>query len=395
MRIQVSILRNIKATLRTIFHVALFFGISFGVYRGFFSYTLTYDYSLNTRSDIANQGDGEIHVAAVWLDSDRAFMDGVNLAVKEVNEQGLVLKLDDKKVKAKLVIHEYDDTTDDSAQDSRLSIAEDHKIVAVVGHSSSASAIPASITYEYNGILFISTAATADLLTEHNFIYTFSIIPTEEFFVGKLIKFSKERNWNKLLLVFSRNLYGLNLYQRFSAQVEPPLEIVAARSFFVEQSDYKGMIYDLMNKDFDAVVMAAAEEHAAKMIEQLREMGVNKPIIGGDGLDILKIWDWSNQTANQTYVASIFSGKNEFNEKFKNTYGVEGSYSAYQGYEAIRVLADAIQKTGSSNPIQVASTLKYGYAQGYGGYFFDKNGLASNKEIYIKQIVDGRFVLVE
>ncbi|TAK60278.1 MAG: amino acid ABC transporter substrate-binding protein [Methylobacter sp.] len=384
-----------KASFRLIFQVALFSLIAFWVFRSFFSYSLTYDYSLKKRSEIAGQNKEDIHVASVWIKSDRGFTDGVNLAVEEVNKQGIILKSGDKEIKARFVIHEFDDSTDENAQNSRLSIADDHKIVAVIGHSSSSSAIPASITYEYNGILFLSPVATAPLLTGHDFVYTFSIIPSDDSFVGKLIEFAKERNWRKLLVIFSRNLYGLNLYQRFAAQVQPPLEIVEAKSFFVEHSDYKGLIYDLMNKDFDAVVLAAAEENAAKMIKQLRDMGVNKPIIGGDGLDTLQIWDWSEKAANQTYVASVFPENNEFNNKFKQVYGMNGSYSAYQGYEAVRVLADAIQRTGSSNPIQVASTLKYNYTQGYGGYLFDKNGLASNKKIHIKQIVDGRFVLVE
>lgn len=380
---------------KTGFQVILLLFFVIWVFRSIYSHRLTYDFSLKKRSEIAAQNNKDIHVAAVWIKSDRGFMNGVALAVEEVNKQGIMLKSGDRTVKARIVLHEFDDSTEQSSQQSRLSIAADLKTVAVIGHSSSASAIPASITYEYNGILFISPVATAPLLTAHNFNYTFSIIPSESFFVGKLIEFAKERKWQKLLVMFSRNLYGLNLYQRFASQVEPPLEIVEAKSFFIEHSDYKGLIYELMNKDFDAVVLAAAEEDAAKMIKQLRAMGVNKPIMGGDGLDTLQIWDWSEKTANQTYVASVFPGHNDFDEKFKEAYGIDGSYSAYQGYEAVRVLADAIQRTGSSNPIQVASTLKYNYTQGYGRYLFDKNGLASNKKIYIKQIVDGKFVLIE
>ncbi len=380
---------------KTGFRIILLLFFALLIFRSIYSYRLTYDYSLHKRSEIAMQNSEDIHVAAVWIKSDRGFMDGVALALADVNKQGIMLKSGEGVVKARIVLHEFDDSTDQSSEESRLTIAADHKIVAVIGHSSSASAIPASISYEYNGVLFISPVATAPLLTGHDFNYTFSIIPSESFFVGKLIEFSKERKWQKLLVIFSRNLYGLNLYQRFAAQVEPPLEIVEAKSFFIEHSDYKPLIYELMNKDFDAVVLAAAEENAAKMIKQLREMGVNKPIMGGDGLDTLQIWDWSEKTANQTYVASVFPGHNDFDQKFKQAYGIDGSYSAYQGYEAVRVLADAIQKTGSSNPIQVASTLKYNYAQGYGGYLFDRNGLASNKKIYIKQIVDGKFVVIE
>jgi branched-chain amino acid transport system substrate-binding protein len=383
--------RKTKVDFRII--LLLFFALL--IYKGIYSYRLTYDFSLQKRSEIAGQNSEDIHVAAVWKKNDRGFMDGVDLAVEEVNKQGIMLKSGDRVVKARIVLHEFDDSTEQSSRESRLSIAADHNIVAVIGHSSSASAIPASITYEYNGVLFISPVATARLLTDHGFVYTFSIIPSKDFFVGKLIEFAKEKKWQKLLLIYSRNLYGFDFYQLVMSNIEPPLEIVEAKSFFIEHSDYKALIYALMQKDFDAVVLGAANGDAAKMIKQLRTMGVDKPIIGGEGLDNQQVWDWSEKTANQVYMASIVPDHSDFNEKFKQAYGIDGGFSAYQGYESARVLADAIQKTGTSNPIQVASTLTYNYTLGYGGYLFDKNGLASNKRIYIKQIVDGKFVLIE
>ena len=164
------------------------------------------------------------------------------------------------------------------------------------------------------------------------------------------------------------------------------------KSFSVNQQDYKALIYDVMDNDFDAVFLAAVDENGASMIRQLREMGVSKPIIGGDGFDNLKIWHWSNQKANQTFVASIFIDQDGFVNKFKQAYGREAGYLAYQGYQAIKVLADAIRKTGSSEPLRVASTLKY-YDNKNNIYNFDSNGLVRDLKIYIKQMNNGKFEL--
>ncbi len=381
---------------KTSFRIFFLLFIILLVFRNIYSYRSTYQYSITERAEIAAQLNKDIHVAVVWdLKNEKTFVDGVMMAVDEINKQGIQLKSANKTVNAQIVLHPFDDSTKRNAQKSRLAIAADHKMVAVLGHSSSASAIPASISYEYNGVLFISVVATDSMLTEHGFKYTFSIIPSEDFFVDSIIQFAKKKNWNNLVFLHTRNPYGLDLYDRFAARLEDPLQIVEAKSFFIKHTDYKNIIYEVMKTDFDAVVLAAVDRNAASMIKQLRNMGMNKPIIGGDGLDNVKIWEWSGQTSNQIYVASVFAGQNDFSQKFKQSYGIEADYYAFQGYEAAHVLADAIRKTGTSEPIRVASTLKYNYVPGYGNYEFDIKGLIANRMIYIKQMQDGKFVKIE
>ena len=367
--------------------------ISLSLIKITYSYISTYEYSLQKRAEIASHKPQDIHVAVVWDKTDSSFMTGVTMAVNEINQQGIMLKLNDKTIKAQIVLHEYDDSTEQSSEQARLAIADDHRIVAVLGHSTSASAIPASITYEYHGILFISIVATMPILTDHNFKYTFSIIPSEYFFAHQLIQFTQKKQWYKLAILHARTPYGLGFYEAVASQVQLPSQIVSVNSFFTEQEDYKELIYMVMKNDFDAVILAAAEQNAAEMIKQLRYMGMNKPILGGDGLDNLKIWDWSEHTANQLYVASVLAGQSNSDDKSNQIFA--SNYVIYQAYEALHILADAIQKTGSSEPILVASTLKYNYKQGYSDYVFDTNGLVTNKKVYIKEFRNGKFFAAE
>ena len=364
------------------------------VARNIYSYRTTYEYSLKHRAKIAAQNNKYIHVAAVWdLKNNRNFMDGIALAVDEVNQQGIKLESKNKTVNAQIVIHQFDDSTRQNSLNSRLKITANHKIVAVLGHSSSVTAIAGSISYEYNGILFISTVATDPELTGHGFKYTFSIIPSADLFAVRINKFLQKQQWHKLLALHARDQYGLEMFERFASKVEQPIQIVSAKSFSVEQQDYKPLIYNLLKNDFDAVFLTAEDKNAANMIKQLREMGVTKPIIGSDGLDNMNIWNWSENKANQTYVATIFENQDGFVEKFKKTYGREAGYQAYQGYKAVGVLADAIRYTGTSEPLRVASTLKYTNKEKHDNYEFDNNGLVRNLKIYIKQMKDGKFIM--
>ncbi len=380
--------------MRILTNVRLLIGLCviFLVVRNIYSYRSTYEYSLQNRAKIAAQNNKKIHVAAVWdLNNNRSFMDGVALAVDEVNQQGIKLESNGKSVNAQIVIHQFDDSTEKNALKSRLKITANHKIVAVLGHSSSVSAIAGSISYEYNGILFISAVATDPELTGHGFKYTFSIIPSADLFAVRIYQFLLKQQWSKLLALHARDHYGLEMFERFASKVELPIQIVSARSFSVEQQDYKPLIYNLLKNDFDAVFLTATDKDAANMIKQLREMGVTKPIIGSDGLDNLNIWSWSENKENQTYVASIFENQDGFVKKFQKVYGYRAGYLAYQGYKAVEVLTDAIRNTGTSEPLRVASTLKYTNNK-HGNYEFDNNGLVRNLNIYIKQMKDGKFI---
>ncbi|MGZ8525312.1 MAG: hypothetical protein ACXWV1_12840, partial [Chitinophagaceae bacterium] len=114
---------------KTGFQVILLLFFVIWVFRSIYSHRLTYDFSLEKRSEIAALNNEDIHVAAVWIKSDRGFMNGVALAVDEVNKQGVMLKSGDREVKARIVLHEFDDSTEQSSQQSRLSIAADLKTV--------------------------------------------------------------------------------------------------------------------------------------------------------------------------------------------------------------------------------------------------------------------------
>jgi len=382
----------------------------------FNSYYSSYDYSLRRRADIAGQNRPDIHVAVVWdLLHEKSFVDGVKLAVKETNVQGIVLKSGNKSTIGRIVLHEFDDGTEKKAEDTKQLIAADRNIVAAIGHSSSSTAIPASISYEYNGVLFISAIATDPALTAHNFQYTFSIIPSDKYFVDKLIEYARQHNLLKLAILYTRDEYGLKFYQEFTGQLDDAFEIVTSRSFYPTQAEIIAgnmnskteVIYQLMRRHFDAVVLIARDTLASEMIDQLRLMGVTQPILGTDGLDNQKAWGTFQQVSNNTYFTSVFAedegkiqgvlknaGLTDFIKNFKGTYGYNPGYFAFQGYEAAKVLASAYQLTGSTVPIRVGSTLKFHYQNGYNNYLFDINGMVVNKIIFIKEIRNGESKMV-
>lgn len=362
-----------------------------------YGYFTSYEYSLNTRQKLAKIATGDIHVAVVLKNNAPAsFTAGVEVALIEENTKGFALQLDGKTVLRKLVLHYVGEN------DKISGVVNNHDIVAVIGFIGSVPAVEASISYENHGILFLSTSATDQRLTNHDLKYTFSIIPIDRNYAKKLVDFSEQQQYRRVTYLYARQGgYGINLCNMFSSfLLGKHITIVGSHSFDTTENDHRELIYEMLKTETDAILLGAVGEPAARVIYQLRSLGINKPILGSDGLDNPKIWEMSGEKAFDTYVASVYidnpylKNKNtysEFHDQFVKKNNRPPDYLARQGYESVKILAAAFRKSNSTVPITVAATLKYGFDQAFGGYNFDTLGRITNKDILMKVMDKGSF----
>jgi branched-chain amino acid transport system substrate-binding protein len=78
---------------------------------------------------------------------------------------------------------------------------------------------------------------------------------------------------------------------------------------------------------------------------------------------------------------------------YRALHGAPPDLRAAQGYEAVRLLAQAIERGGSADPVLVATTLRSGgtYEGLSGPVEFDESGAIKGKSIFIKQMQRGLF----
>lgn len=391
-----------KKYFPTVFTITLIIGLFI-----YFHWNSNYDYRLHKREKNALQNNTDIHIAAVWhLKEDKTFLDGVKLAINETNADGIALKSNNTLTKAKIILHEYDDSTEENAQDAWLSISETPEIVSVLGHSSAMSAIPASISYEYNGILFISAITTHSALTQHQNNYTLSINPSNPYYINKLLDYAKKQNLKKLIILREQNEDNNRFYQELMSQLDSSFKIINSYSFTEVKNiiDIRSTdnIYRILSHDFDAVVLITQPKNIVEMLTKLRAIGITQPILGSQGFDQPNLLTLPESVVNNVILSSVFpeakvtedSLTNYFIDKFKLTYGYTPSYFAFQGYESVKILTSAYSLIGTTLPISVATTLKFHYANGYHNYVFNRDGLIKNKPIYLKSVNQGQFKMV-
>jgi len=358
-----------------------------------------YEESRNERAETAKKGTGDVVVAVVWppLTPPVLFSEGVDLAVREINEKGGVLG-------RRLRIIRYQDTGIPGGDFDAERIANDTDVVAVVGHYHSDSTLSSLITYEYHGILLLIAAATNPVLLEQGFEYVFRAVPDDAVYGERLARYAYRTGYKRIAVIDNSTFYGKGLAAIFHQRAsELGMEIVIHRGYAQWQHDYRSLIAQLRNLDFDAVFLAGILPQAGSFIKQLRQMGVNTPVLAGDSLDSQDFIDIAGDTANGTVVPTFFRPQPSdphflsFQKAFHDTYNRNPDQFAPLGYDSIYLLDHAMTTSGSTVPLVVASTLRHtaGWEGVLGDYSFEETGELSGRNIFFKQVRDGKFVHIE
>jgi len=288
-------------------------------------------------------------------------------------------------------------------------VVKNTDVVAVIGHEGQGSAIPASITYENHGLLFLSPKATDMRLTSHGFNYVFRLTPGDSVITAALADFAKERGWNRIGILYGRNDHGESASGLFLEKAKGDgLTIPFFKSYLEEpdwmSQDFRPVVADIGKKSFDAIMIADQLPWAAKVLVDMGRMGLTQPILATDKLDSEQIWQVAQAASNNVYVASAVDPTSTvpayaaFRERFRRRYKdangnpVNPGYGASQGYETMMTFVNAVLLSRSADPIVVATTLRTVKWSGlFGDFTFEPNGDIDGRTISIKRMQNGTF----
>lgn len=347
----------------------------------------------------AESGKKRIVVGVVWPSEIRKdlFLQGIQLARDEINEQGLLGR------EIKLLIRD-DHNTYQTAREIALSFVRNTEMTAVIGHAASGVTLPVSVIYNKAGLLFINTASTNSTLSRHGFDMFFRIIPDNSAFARKVAQYTYLMGYRKPIIIYVRGYYGKdlsNLYQAFMGRLG--VSIVRQYSFFYGDTDWRPIFRQLKNLDYDVIFVGASVPECIRLIAQARTWGITLPIIGSDGFDTHRMLSEGGDAVEGVMYCGVYNPADAgavntaFVEKFKQKYGLMPDTEAAQAYDALHLLACVIRKTKSTNPAQLASNLNFveSWEGATGIHSLDEHGDVVHKPIYFKQIVDNKVRIVD
>lgn len=395
----------------------MLFALVVGVGYYFFSErSAFYIHTSAARTSHSLESTGPIDLAAVWDNQEDGFFRGVQLAVEEINARGGVVQDPERSGRSARPIRlsrffERDGQESDKVQ---YELARQVAIVAVVGHRSAEQAISASLTYDNNKLLYLASTVSDPRLTGHGFRNVFRSIPDDKQLAGALVAYCRNRGAGRIALLYPRTPYGNTLAAIFRDRLrasnpnvedrEHALSIATMQSYAPGEDDFSALVSNLGNYQYDAILIADALPRAGALIREIRMRGIDQLIIGSDAMASPRLWEASGGQARDVVVASLLPADGtapaamavEFARNYLARYGMPPDNWASEGYEAVRLLAQAWERAGTTLPAAVGSALRAyrGWRGLYGEYGFGQDGEVLDRPVYLKQMQQGQFVAV-
>jgi branched-chain amino acid transport system substrate-binding protein len=126
--------------------------------------------------------------------------------------------------------------------------------------------------------------------------------------------------------------------------------------------DFKAQLTKIKASNPDAIVLSALLAEGAPIMVQARQIGLNVPIIGGNGMNSTKIFDLAKDKSDGLYVGSPWSSSNDTpeNSKFIKAYtakynGAPDQFAA-QAYDALYIAAQAMKQVKFSGKLPADRT---------------------------------------
>jgi branched-chain amino acid transport system substrate-binding protein len=181
--------------------------------------------------------------------------------------------------------------------------------------------------------------------------------------------------------------------------------IVHEDFFQTGDKDFSALITKLKNVDADAVFIAAIPNEAGVTVKQIRESGIDMPIISADGFDTeLLVQVPGPKLADDVYFSTHAYRESErpeveeFIAEYNEEYGKdpENAFAAL-GFDAVGLIADAIERAGTADHEalrdELAETMNY---QGVTGKIaYTRPSRVPVKPISIIGVQNGEFELLE
>src|SRR5699024_2693757 len=136
-----------------------------------------------------------------------------------------------------------------------------------------------------------------------------------------------------------------------------PFKYIFRSNLLEGETDFSAVLTNIKDMDFDVLYVPGYYEEAGPIIKQAREMGLDQPILGPDGMgnEILRELAGA-ENMNDIYYTSHFvvtsedPAVQEFVSDYKDEFNVEADMFTGLAYDSVYVLKEAIESAESSDP---------------------------------------------
>jgi branched-chain amino acid transport system substrate-binding protein len=312
---------------------------------------------------------------------------GARMAIDALNAQEF--KIGDKVVKFSLLAE--DDAADPKQGTAAAQKLVDAKVNGVIGHLNSGTSIPASKIYAEAGIPQISPSATNPKFTRQGYKTTFRVVADDVHLGGTLGRYAVETlKGQSIVMIDDRTAYGQGVAEEFKKAVEAKGGKVMGHEFTTDKgTDFMAILTKLKASKPDVLFFGGMDAVAGPMLKQAKQLGLKVKFLGGDGICTSELPKLAADGMEDGQVVCAEAGgvegegkaaMDKFSADFKAKNNTEVKVYAPYVYDAVMVMASAMQKAGSADPAKYLPVLAKteGYKGVTGTITFDEKGDIKN-----------------
>ena len=318
-------------------------------------------------------------------------LSGANAFAGKDNENGVRLAVEDlnaQKIKVAGKTLRFALQSEDDAGDPKQGVTVAQKLVDggvkfVLGPYNSGVAIPASRVYNEAGAL-MSTVGTNPKITQGGYKTVFRTVASDAQVGGSMASYAaKELKVKNVGVIDDRTAFGTGIAAEFKRQAQAAGMKIAGHEFTNDKaSDFAAILTSLRAKKVDAIFFGGYAPQAAPMARQMKALGLNVPLLGGDTLcspEMAKLGGPAvGENVRCAQAGAIIAkqpGGPAFLDKYKARFKREPDVYAPSFYDQTMFIAQAMKSANSVDPAAVAQQLRsQSYPGVVGTYGYDDKG---------------------
>ena len=307
---------------------------------------------------------------------------GARMAVDVLNTKNL--RIGGKKIK--FVLLGEDDAATPQQGTAAAQKLVDAKVNGVIGHLNSGTTIPASKIYNDAGIPQISPSATNPKYTQQGFKGAFRVVANDGQLGGALGRYAASTLHAKnIAIIDDRTAYGQGVADEFAKSAKAAgINIIGRQYTNDKATDFNAILTAIKGKNPDLIFFGGMDAVAGPMLRQMKQLGIQAKYMGGDGICTEQLPSLSGDGMADGQVVCAEAGGVEENQKkgldefrtaYSKKFGTDVKLYAPYVYDAVMVMAAAMQKADSVEPAKYLPELAKTNYQGVTGLIeFDTRG---------------------
>ncbi|WP_129788259.1 ABC transporter substrate-binding protein [Promicromonospora panici] len=320
---------------------------------------------------------------------------GLELAAEQLNAQGGV---------------EYELTVEDDQTDPRQGIAVFEQLTAedgasvIIGPTLSTGAFQAQPIAQEEGVPVLAISNTVDGITaQGDYIFRDSL--TESQVIPRTVAAAKAEYGLEKVVVMYANDDALAEAggEVFAGALDAEgIDVADTLTFSVADTDFRALLTEAKAADPDALVVSSLIEAAIPLVTQARELGIDVPIIGGNGFNNPKLMADAGDAAEGVVVGAAWNSESESPENtafladFEEKNGTQPDQFAAQAYTGLMLIDQAVRSSCSGERDAIKEGL--GAIEGVPtvlGELTINDERDAEHEAVVQVVEDGKFAVLE